>query len=390
MSLSQDRLGKVTGKVKTTTQLQNRGECRPEYPQLFTWGKEWSNASTCPLNVCCSKFGLCGTTSDFCGNKVVISPQFGYYEGWNLDQRLCDKMAPVDIPLGIYTLINFAFALIDPTTFRIAPMDLKTGLRYHAVTTLKERQPSLSVSFIENNGFDGVDLDWEYPVADDRGEKPEDYKNFVNLIMRLRKRPASYWYLREFDIVHLEPHVDFLNIMTYDIHGVWDGPIESLGQYAFAHTNLTGINLAPELLWRNNINPARINLGLGFYGRSFNGGRPGPCTNTTGVLSATEVSRILREGKGQKFLDEQAAVQVVVFDKDQWVAFDDTAALKSKLDFANRRCLGGTMVWAVDLDDGALIASLGEAMGRKQEFVSDGFPGFIVDLGTSINETAFP
>jgi chitinase len=29
--------------------------------------------------------------------------------------------------------------------------------------------------------------------------------------------PASYWYLRGFDIVNLEKYVDFFNIMTYDI-----------------------------------------------------------------------------------------------------------------------------------------------------------------------------
>lgn len=29
--------------------------------------------------------------------------------------------------------------------------------------------------------------------------------------------PASYWYLRGFDIVNLEQYVDFFNIMTYDI-----------------------------------------------------------------------------------------------------------------------------------------------------------------------------
>lgn len=56
--------------------------------------------------------------------------------------------------------------------------------------------------------------------------------------------------------------------MTYDIHGVWDSNVTSLGSYAYAHTNLTEIDSALELLWRNNINPSRVNLGLGFYGRS--------------------------------------------------------------------------------------------------------------------------
>lgn len=66
-----------------------KSECDPG------WGIQWSNASVCPLNVCCSKFGFCGTTQDFCDGKTVSSPQcpggtsadqrlIGYYEGWNL------------------------------------------------------------------------------------------------------------------------------------------------------------------------------------------------------------------------------------------------------------------------------------------------------------------
>lgn len=59
----------------------------------------------------------------------------------------------------------------------------------------------------------------------------EDFENFVTFLANLRNRlnqmgvakglsitlPASYWYLRGFDIVNLEKYVDFFNIMTYDI-----------------------------------------------------------------------------------------------------------------------------------------------------------------------------
>lgn len=54
-------------------------------------------------------------------------------------------MAPEDIPLGWYTHINFAFALIDPQTFRIAPMDAQTASLYKRVTSLKIHQPDLKV-----------------------------------------------------------------------------------------------------------------------------------------------------------------------------------------------------------------------------------------------------
>lgn len=104
-------------------------------------------------------------------------------------------MSPSEIPLGYYTHINFAFALIDPNTFRIAPMDSTTGALYADVTNLKQRDPNLEVwiaiggwafndpgpsqqtfsrlarsnaaqntffdsliTFMQNYGFDGVDI----------------------------------------------------------------------------------------------------------------------------------------------------------------------------------------------------------------------------------------
>jgi chitinase len=256
-----------------TSSCDYKSECDPG------WGIQWSNASACPLNVCCSDYGFCGTTDDFCKGRQVSVPQcdaaansshartIGYYEGWNW-QRPCGTMKPSQIPLGYYSHIFFAFSLLDPTTFRLSPMDTETGTLYGDVSAIKNRQPGVQVwiavggwamndpgatrttfsnvakseaaqdeffealvTFMMANDYDGVDIDWEYPVADDRGGIEEDFGNYVTLLKRLRARlnnlsvpkglsitlPASYWYLRGFDIVNLEPYVDFFNVMTYDI-----------------------------------------------------------------------------------------------------------------------------------------------------------------------------
>ena len=71
--------------------------------------------------------------------------------------------------------------------------------------------------------------------------------------------------MRNFDIVNIEPSIDWFNIMTYDLHGTGDPYI---GDVALAHTNLTEIIQSLDLLWRNNINPSKVTMGLGFYGRS--------------------------------------------------------------------------------------------------------------------------
>lgn len=107
-----------------------KSECDPG------WGAQWSNASTCPLNVCCSKFGFCGTTPDFCNGVVTPSPQcntrtadeklIGYYEGWNM-QRPCGSKQP-------WTLLIHSI-LIDAKLCR-----RKTSLLEHTrISTLHSR-----------------------------------------------------------------------------------------------------------------------------------------------------------------------------------------------------------------------------------------------------------
>lgn len=45
---------------------------------------------------------------------------------------------------------------------------------------------SSTMAFMQTYGFDGVDIDWEYPAAVDREGVAADYKNFVSFVQELR------------------------------------------------------------------------------------------------------------------------------------------------------------------------------------------------------------
>lgn len=132
-------------------------------------------------------------------------------------------MSPEDLNLNGFTHLNFAFASFDPSSFAIAPMDSKSGELFGRFTALKDSHPGLEtwisvggwsftdpgptrsafsdmtsssgnrqkfitglISFMEQYGFDGVDLDWEYPQADDRGGITADKDNYSALVKDLR------------------------------------------------------------------------------------------------------------------------------------------------------------------------------------------------------------
>lgn len=348
-----------------------------------------------------------------CSKDRYLSRVVGYYEGWST-RRPCHKFWPEQIPLGAYSHINFAFATFDPETYEVLPADNRDKDLYKRVTGLKTYNPNVKVlialggwtfndpgptasvfsdlaasetkqkkffktltQFMSTYDFDGVDLDWEYPEADDRSGKPADYKNFPSFMKNLKKAldgtggrntlsitlPASYWYLQHFDLKELAKHVSFFNVMSYDMHGTWDEGNKWTGAFLNAHTNLTEIKQSMDLLWRNDVKGDQVVMGLAFYGRTYttlgacndpgcvyaSGGLPGECSHETGILLSNEIMDIINERSLESKLYKKAAVKVVTWD-DQWVSMDDKETLQLKTDFAREQCLSGVMVWAISHD----------------------------------------
>jgi chitinase len=434
-----------------------KSECNPG-----DWPAQYVNATTCPLNVCCSEYGFCGTTEEFCGDATVTRPScdvdsaslsrvIGYYNSAGAS-RGCGGMIPLSFPQGVYTHVYFAFGSINPDTFEVIPAVSGDELLYPQLAALQVRDlgqqlwisiggwdfsdsdaPTATtfsdlagadqtqqnaffaslILFMTTWGFTGVDIDWEYPAADDRNGRAEDYTNFPIFLANLKGAldeynfglsitlPTSYWYLQHFDIVSIEPSVDWFNFMSYDLHGTWDIGDEWTGAYLDAQTNLTEIEPALDLLWRNNITASKVNMGLAFYGRTFtlsdsscsepgcpylSAGDAGDCSDTAGILFNSEIEEIISENGLTPTLYTDAAVKVISWNGDQWVSYDDEDTWKLKADFAKSECLGGVFVWSVDEDDSMHTFSNGLAASIGNEINLDSVTGLttnFVDFSTS-------
>ncbi|OYO87175.1 glycoside hydrolase family 18, partial [Lachnotalea glycerini] len=146
------------------------------------------------------------------------------------------------------------------------------------------------VDFINKYGFDGIDIDWEYPVSGGLATnktRPADKKNFTLLLQKIREKldergtkdnkhyllsiagSSDASYLNNVELSKIASYIDYATIMTYDMHGMWDN-------YTDLHSPLySNTDTSPQYKasidsavnsWINNAFPSnKLVLGIPFY-----------------------------------------------------------------------------------------------------------------------------
>jgi chitinase len=332
--------------------------------------------------------------------------KIAYYESWNTRTRLCNKIRPADINTKGLTHLYFAFASIDPKTWQVVPANPADEELYREFTALKskglktwiaiggfefsdpdtpthttwsdmvsrpERRAAFIMSvlvFMGKYGFQGADIDWEYPTSVQRGGREEDTENLVSLMKEMKGvfgtqfglsivLAPDYWYLRGFDPMAMEPYVDWFGFMAYDLHGPWDVNVAALGAPKVRpHTDIREIKKGLLPMAFAGVNPYKINFGLSYYGRGytledsscnrmdclFSGpSKPSSCVNYEGVMSNREIQQLIVEKSLKPTLVAEAMVKQVTWE-DQWIGYDDEETIAMKTAVANDYCMGGTMV----------------------------------------------
>lgn len=110
--------------------------------------------------------------------------------------------------------------------------------RLVATSSSRARFISHVVQFIEKYGFEGLDLDWEYPVCwqvDCKKGPASDKESFSLFVKELSETfkpkglllssavsPSKRVIDEGYDVPTLAKYLDWISVMTYDFHGQWD------------------------------------------------------------------------------------------------------------------------------------------------------------------------
>jgi len=233
------------------------------------------------------------------------------------------------------------------------------------------------VDIANDYGFDGIDMDWEYPGIPAAGidASPDDKYNFTELIRLLREkqRPGAVVSMAagsmqkcidNLELDKLLKYMDFINLMTYDMC-----PWNKVGYHTALFKsdkidNKYG-DAAVELFTNAGWPAERLTMGAAFYARNYvnvdglGGEFPGPhpgWANYGGIAEKSKATGIPIE------YDEKAETAHVYIDRE-FFSFDNPRSLKAKIDYIRERKLAGIMFWeyACDDENSTLLKAIAEA-----------------------------
>ncbi len=237
---------------------------------------------------------------------------------------------------------------------------------------------------ITRYGFDGVDLDWEYPCVTTNGSQasPDDRENFTLTLRAIRREldtlpghpllsiaaAAEVFYTECVDLQAISKVVDYICVMTYDLKG---NPHAVAGHHTALYDS-TG-DLFPNscaralgLFHRCGVPKEKLLLGAAFYSRKWVevpdryhgflqltkfGGDYGP--------GYGELARDYLNQQGFTYYWDDEAKAPYLFDGSTFLSFDDPRSLAEKCRFVLKEGYGGVFYWEHQCDPtGTLLDAL--------------------------------
>jgi chitinase len=252
----------------------------------------------------------------------------------------------------------------------------------------RQRFASSAVKIIADWGFDGLDIDWEYP------QNAKEAQDFVLLLKTCRQAldnyaaqhapghhflitvasPAGSQNYNKMDMLSMDPLVDAWHLMAYDYAGSWDSTSGHQANLFANPSNLASTKFSTEVAvddyLRKGINPDKIVMGLPLYGRSFMRtggiGQPYNGMGQGSIESGVWLYKDLPRPGAKEMWDDIADASYSYDESTQeLVSYDNVKSAGIKAKYLVEKGLGGAVFWEASGDrtgDQSLIGVLANSM----------------------------
>ncbi|MBO7402456.1 MAG: hypothetical protein J6U10_05645, partial [Lachnospiraceae bacterium] len=258
---------------------------------------------------------------------------------------------------------------------------------------------SSCVELIKNNDWiAGIDIDWEYPGGSNDGErKPEsssdqgcpifgtpreDSDNFTSLLKDLKEAlnrefgegkklvtacasSSTGWTLPHQDWKSASEHLDYINIMTYDMSGEWE-------KKAGHASSVSGTKNAIAYFALKGVESKKLNIGVPYYGTGFKLAKetkypagsnivvPGKIDQnllTVAQITKFEQEVVDVEEKGWHKGYDKPAGGAYLWNDDEtskyycwYISYETKETIDAKCALIDQYSLGGVLVWEITED----------------------------------------
>lgn len=232
---------------------------------------------------------------------------------------------------------------------------------------------SSAVTLVKDWGFDGIDIDWEYPADATQAQ------NFVLLLQEVRSQldayaaqyaPGYHFLLTiaspagptNYNIMKLGTMagiIDYFNLMAYDYAGSWD---TTSGHQANLYNNpsnptATKFNTddAVKAYIAAGVPSSKIVLGMPIYGRSFEN-TAGIGQSYSGIGSGSWENGVwdykALPKSGATVYTDSVAGATYSYDSSakELISYDTPAMVQTKVSYLKSKGLGGSMFWEASGD----------------------------------------
>lgn len=154
-----------------------------------------------------------------------------------------------------------------------------------------------------------------------------------------------------YDVKAMFGIVDFVNVMTYDMHGGWErktGLHSALYRSSIDNTP-QNVDDSIKLLLGYEVDKSKIIVGIPAYGYAFtlenanNNGINAPASSTTAIVYR-EICQQVQSGAYTYRWEEIQRVPYA-FKDTLWVGYDNVRSVTEKANYINTNGLGGAMFW---------------------------------------------
>ncbi|XP_068649214.1 class V chitinase CHIT5-like [Aristolochia californica] len=324
-----------------------------------------------------------------------------YWPAW-----LNSTFPPSAIDTSYFTHLYYAFLQPDPATFGLlitesddfwmdkfnsdlhnckhsvgTILSIGGGASDHTLFANIAAYPSHRRDFIKSTietgrkyGFDGLDLDWEYPAdqkeMDDLGQLLEEWRvEIVKETWASGRRPllltAAVYYsvvnpldgvTRVYPVGSISSNLDWINAMCFDYRGAWD--TTATGAHAALFDPNSQISTSSGITsWLDAGVPSnKIVMGLPLFGHTWKLKDPhvnrigAPAVDVgpgdEGTMSFAEIVDFNKENEASVVYDK-ATVSTYSYVGTSWISYDGPKSVRKKIKFARAHRLAGYFFWAV-------------------------------------------